>query len=121
MNLKTKVVLYIVAFVIVLAVFVLLAQDEGYQAMMADVSEKQTPERERLFDLFDRAALFLFGGLAAAMVWQIRRVGYSWRYCLNPLNFSTRYFDTTGWVVFAIVVAIAFGMVMEAFPLSPIQ
>ena len=60
------------------------------------------------------------GGIALA-VWQMRKLGYSWGYCLNPLNLSTRYFDTKAWVIFVVLGAVVVFLISEVLPLSPIR
>ncbi len=131
---KRQVILYILGSIAVLVMFILLAQDEGYQAMMEDVGQDlkerplpqtpgefldtQTPEQARLLV---SAALVWVGGVTALIVWQMRKAGYSWGYCLNPLNFSTGYFDTKAWVIFVALAAAALYLFSEAMPLSPIR
>ena len=131
---KRQVILYIVAAIAVLVMFILLAQDEGYQSMMEEMGQDleerpipqtpgefldtQTPSQARLLVA---AALVWVGGGVALAVWQMRKLGYSWGYCLNPLNLSTRYFDTKAWVIFAFLAAVALALVMGAWPLSPIR
>ena len=131
---KRQVILYIVAAIAVLVMFILLGQDEGYQAMMEDVGQDleerplprtpgefldtQTPEQARLLVA---AALVWFGGGFALAVWQIRKAGHSWGYSLNPLNFSNRNYENKAWYIFAVLTAIAIALVMQAMPLSPIR
>ena len=131
---KRQVILYIVAAIAVLVMFILLAQDEGYQAMMEDVGQDleerplpqtpgefldtQTPEQARLLVA---AALVWFGGGFAIAVWQIRKAGHSWGYSLNPLNFSNRNYENKAWYIFAVLTAIAIFLISEALPLSPIR